>query len=63
LGAYLELVDEDVEFAAGGIVMEGDYHGHAEIRGFWENVLDVLPDLTVEERRMARPGRPDARSR
>jgi len=35
-------------------VMEGDYHGHAEIRGFWENVLDVLPDLTVEERRIQR---------
>jgi ketosteroid isomerase-like protein len=46
--AWLELMDADVEFAAGGVAMEGDYHGHAEIRRFWEELLDALPDLAVE---------------
>jgi ketosteroid isomerase-like protein len=48
LGAYLELVDADVEFVAGGVTMEGDYHGHAGIRRFWENILGVFPDLAIE---------------
>jgi ketosteroid isomerase-like protein len=48
LGAWLDLMDTDVEFAAGGVAMEGDYHGHAEIRRFWNNLLDALPDLAVE---------------
>ena len=48
LGAYLELIDADVKFVAGGVTMEGDYHGHAGIRRFWENILDVLPDLAIE---------------
>jgi ketosteroid isomerase-like protein len=47
LDAYLELVDADVEFAAGGVTMEGDYHGHAGVRRFWDNLLGVLPDLTI----------------
>jgi hypothetical protein len=37
-----------VEFVAGGVTMEGDYHGRAGVRRFWGNLLDVLPDLTVE---------------
>jgi SnoaL-like domain len=48
LGAYLELVDAEVEFVAGGVTMEGDYRGHAGIRRFWENLLGVFPDLALE---------------
>jgi ketosteroid isomerase-like protein len=48
LGAYLELVDADVEFVAGGVTMEGDYHGHAGIRRLGENTLEAIPDLSVE---------------
>jgi ketosteroid isomerase-like protein len=48
LGAFLELVDPDVRFVGGGIVMEGNYHGPAGIRRFWENLFDVLPDFSVE---------------
>ena len=25
--------------------MEADYHGHAGIRRWWENLLDVFPDF------------------
>jgi hypothetical protein len=31
-----------------GRVVEGDYRGRAGIRRWWENVLAVIPDLTVE---------------
>jgi ketosteroid isomerase-like protein len=48
LGTALALVDDDVEIVAGGIVMEGEYRGRAGIRRWWENVLAVIPDLTVE---------------
>jgi ketosteroid isomerase-like protein len=48
LGAYLDLMDADVEFVAGGVTMEGDYHGRAGVRRFWGNLLDVLPDFTIE---------------
>jgi hypothetical protein len=41
-------VDADVEFIAGGILMEGAYHGHAGIRRVWENLLGVFPDLAIE---------------
>ena len=37
-----------MEFVAGGVLMEGDYHGHTGIRRVWERVLGVIPDLAVE---------------
>jgi hypothetical protein len=48
LGSWLELVDAHVEFVASGVVMEGDYYGHAGSRRVWENILGVFSDLTVE---------------
>jgi ketosteroid isomerase-like protein len=46
--AFLALWDEDAEIVAGGVVMEGDYHGHAGIRRLGENTLEAIPDLSVE---------------
>jgi len=48
LGAYLELMDADVEAVPLRVAMVGDYHGHAGIRRWWENLLDVFPDFAVE---------------
>ena len=46
--AALALWDEDAEIVAGGVVMEGDYHGHAGIRRFWENIFAAIPDFSVK---------------
>jgi ketosteroid isomerase-like protein len=48
LGAYLELMDAEVEAVPLLVAMTGDYHGHAGIRRWWENLLDVFPDFAVE---------------
>src|SRR5215216_6869002 len=48
LGAYLELMDADVEAVPLRVAIVGDYHGHAGIRRWWENLLDVFPDFAVE---------------
>ncbi len=63
LDAALALVDEDMKILAGGIVMEGDYRGRAAIGRWWENVLAVIPDLTVEVVEMRDLGDLNARSR
>lgn len=49
LDAFLALVDRDVEFAARFIEMEGSshYHGHAGIRDWWQSLLAVFPDFTI----------------
>jgi hypothetical protein len=41
-------MDEDVEAVSRLVAMEGGYHGHAGIRRWWENLLDVFPDYTIE---------------
>jgi ketosteroid isomerase-like protein len=48
LGAFLALMDPDVEAVSLLVDMEGGYHGHAGIRRFWENLLDAFPDFSVE---------------
>src|SRR5215204_1061873 len=48
LGALLRLMDADVEAVPILAGMEGDYHGHAGIRRWWENLLDVFPDFATE---------------
>jgi ketosteroid isomerase-like protein len=48
LGVFLTLMDADVEAVSFLVAMEGDYHGHAGIRRWWENLLDVFPDFAVE---------------
>jgi ketosteroid isomerase-like protein len=46
LDALLALMDDDVEAVPMLVAMEGGYRGHAGIRRWWENLLDVFPDYT-----------------
>ena len=48
LDASLALMDDDVEVVSRAVSMEGGYHGHDGFRRFWENLLDVFPDFTVQ---------------
>ena len=48
LDAFVSLIDADVEAVPILSGMEGDYHGHAGIRRWWENLLDVFPDFSIE---------------
>ena len=48
LGAFLALMDDDVEYVPRAVAMEGSYHGHDGIRRWLENVFDVWPDLTTQ---------------
>jgi len=48
LGALLRLMDNDVEAVSLLVAMEGGYHGHAGIRRWWRNLLDVFPDYTAQ---------------
>jgi ketosteroid isomerase-like protein len=48
LGAYLALMDADVEAGSLLVALEGDYRGHAGIRRWWRNLHEVLPDYTGE---------------
>ncbi len=46
--ALLALMDDEVEAVSFLAAMEGGYHGHAGIRRWWQNLLDVFPDFNVE---------------
>src|SRR5687768_15343024 len=50
LDAYLALHDPDVEFTPYERVIEGlgPYRGHDDIRRWWDETLEVLPDVKVE---------------
>jgi ketosteroid isomerase-like protein len=50
IDAFLEILDEDVEFVAyvQAAVEGAGYKGHDGMRRMWENMLDVWPDLTAE---------------
>jgi ketosteroid isomerase-like protein len=48
LDAGLELADAEVEGVPLLVEMEGAYRGHDGMRRWWENLLDVFPDFTVE---------------
>ena len=48
LDGFLALMDEEVEAISGLVAMEGEYQGHAGIRRWWQNLLDVFPDFNVE---------------
>jgi hypothetical protein len=50
LGAYLVLMDPDVEFTPYEVWVQGGepYRGHAGIRSWWEESFAVLPDLRAE---------------
>jgi len=46
--AFVELMDADVEASSRLAAMEGGYHGHDGIRRWWKNLLDAIPDFTIE---------------
>jgi ketosteroid isomerase-like protein len=48
LGAFLALMDDDVEAVPRIVAMEGGLHGHDGIRRWWENWFDVFPDYDIE---------------
>jgi ketosteroid isomerase-like protein len=48
MGAFLALMDADVEAVPRLVAMEGRYHGHDGIRHWWQNLLDAFPDYTLE---------------
>lgn len=48
LSAFLALMDPDVEAVPRLVAIEGGYRGHDGIRRWWANLLDVIPDFTVE---------------
>lgn len=48
LDAFLALMDDEVEVESRLVAMEGVYHGHEGTRRWWKNLLDFLPDYTVE---------------
>jgi ketosteroid isomerase-like protein len=48
LDALLALMDDGVLIVPPLASVEGDYHGHAGIRRWWESLLDNLPDFTIE---------------
>jgi ketosteroid isomerase-like protein len=48
MGAFLALMDADVEAGSRLAAMEGGYQGHDGIRHWWQNLLDAIPDYTVE---------------
>jgi hypothetical protein len=50
LGAYLELMDPDVEFTPYEVWVQGGepYRGHAGVRTWWEESFAVFPDLRAE---------------
>jgi ketosteroid isomerase-like protein len=48
LDAFLALMDPEVEAQPLTAIMEGDYRGHEGVRRWWETLLDMLPDYTIE---------------
>jgi ketosteroid isomerase-like protein len=48
LGAFLALMDANVEALPRVVAIEGGYHRHDGIRRWWEHLVDFLPDLVIE---------------
>jgi hypothetical protein len=50
LGAYLALLDAEVEFIPYEVKVQGGnpYRGHSGVRSWWEESFAVLPDLRAE---------------
>ena len=50
LDAFLALVDPEVEFTTRFAQMEGgsQYRGHDGVREWWEDLLAIFPDFSVE---------------
>ena len=41
-------MDDDVEAVPRAVPWRAAYHGHDGVRRWWKNLLDVLPDYSVE---------------
>jgi hypothetical protein len=41
-------MDDNVEAVSRLVAIEGDYHGHAGLRRWWDNLFEILPDITIE---------------
>ena len=48
LDALLALLDDDAEVAPGAASIEGNYHGHAGFRRWWESLFEGFSDFTTE---------------
>jgi hypothetical protein len=50
LGAYLALMDPEVQFTPYEVWVQGGepYRGHGGVRSWWEETFEVLPDLRAE---------------
>jgi SnoaL-like domain len=48
LDDFVGLMDVDVQAGSRLAAMEGEYQGHDGTRRWWANLLDAMPDLTVE---------------
>jgi hypothetical protein len=48
LGAFLAMMDEEVEAVSRIVAVEGGLHGHDGIRRWWENWFNVFPDYEIE---------------
>jgi ketosteroid isomerase-like protein len=48
LGAFLAVMDADVEAVPTVVALEGDLRGHDAVRRWYASVLDVFPDFTIE---------------
>jgi ketosteroid isomerase-like protein len=48
LGAFLALMDEEVEAASRIVAVEGGLHGHDGVRRWWEDWFGAFPDYDVK---------------
>ena len=48
LGAFLALMDDDVEVVSRIVFMGSGFHGHDGISRWWENWFSVFPDYNIE---------------
>jgi ketosteroid isomerase-like protein len=46
--AFLALVDPEVEFSTRFVERSDPYHGHDGVRAWWDDILRVFPDFSVE---------------
>jgi hypothetical protein len=48
LGAFLDLMDSDVEVVSRIAAIEGGLHGHDGVRRWWEAWFEAFPDYDIE---------------
>ena len=48
IDGFLALMDESVEADSRLATVEGGYHGHDGVRRWWDHLLGMFPDYTIE---------------